>query len=78
MTKSITIRKVPDETRDELAARTGKAGQSLQESLRGELTRLAERPDNRSLLEGIRQRKRSTGTRLAAGRVLALRDSDRR
>lgn len=78
MAKSITIRDVPDETRDELAARAARSGQSLQEYLRGQLMALAERPDNRSLLEDIRARKHRTGSRLTADRILALRDMDRR
>jgi plasmid stability protein len=38
---SITIRNVPDEVRDELAARARLSGRSLQEYLRSELIRLA-------------------------------------
>jgi antitoxin FitA len=78
MSKSITIRNVPDQARDELAARAARNGQSLQEYLRGQLIALAERPDNRSLLEAIRERKRQTGTALSAERILQLRDADRR
>lgn len=78
MGKAITIRNVPDEVRDELAARAAGAGQSLQEYLHAELIRLAGRPDNRRLLESIRARKRQTGSQLAADRILALRDADRR
>lgn len=77
MSKSVTIRNIPDETRDELAARAARGGQSLQEYLRAQLIALAERPDNRTLLEAIRARKRRTDTRLSADRILALRDMDR-
>jgi len=49
MSKSITIRNVPEETRDELAARAARGGQSLQEYLRVQLIALAERPDNPAL-----------------------------
>ncbi|MGH3209759.1 MAG: FitA-like ribbon-helix-helix domain-containing protein, partial [Trebonia sp.] len=41
MTTSITIRDVPDETRDELAARAAATGRSLQEYLRSKLIDLA-------------------------------------
>lgn len=78
MSKSVTIRNIPDETRDELAARAARGGQSLQEYLRAQLIALAERPDNRTLLEAIRARKRRTDSRLSANRILALRDMDRR
>jgi len=78
MSKSITIRNVPDRASNELAARAARRGQSLQEFLRAELMALADRPDNRSLMEAIRTRKRAMGTTLASERVLELRDSDRR
>lgn len=78
MSKSITIRNVPDLTRNELAARAARQGQSLQEFLRAELIALADRPDNRSLLETIRARKREMKTTLSPERVLELRDADRR
>ena len=42
---SVTIRNVPEETRDVLAARGARAGHSLQEYVRGQLTALAARPD---------------------------------
>ena len=41
---SITIRNVPDEVRDELAARAARAGRSLQEFLSAELVRIASTP----------------------------------
>ena len=41
---SITVRNVPDDVRDELAARAARAGRSLQEHLRVELIQLASRP----------------------------------
>ena len=42
---SITIRDVPAETRDELAARAASTGRSLQEYLHTQLVSLAARPD---------------------------------
>ena len=78
MAKVITIRNIPEETRNELAARAAREGQSLQEYLRGQLIALADRPDNKRLLEEIRARKRRTDSRLSAERILALRDADRR
>ncbi len=78
MSKSITIRNVPVEARDELAARAARGGQSLQEYLRGQLIALARRPDNNSLMEEIRARKQQTNVQLSAERILQLRDLDRR
>jgi len=75
---SITIRDVPDEARDELAARAARSGRSLQEYLRGELIALAGRPDSAALLERVRARKRAAGSSLPPKRILAHRDADRR
>jgi antitoxin FitA len=75
---SITIRNVPDEVRDELAARARLSGRSLQEYLRSELTRLASQPDPDALMARVRERTRHTGSRLPASQILAHRDHDRR
>ncbi len=78
MATSITIRNVPDKARDELAARAALSGRSLQEYLRAQLIELASRPDADTILARIRERKQRTGSRLAAKKILALRDADRR
>lgn len=75
---SITIRDVPADVRDELAARAARAGRSLQEHLRTELIELARRPTIDEWLTGVRQRKASTHTRLSRDHILAHRDADRR
>ena len=75
---SITVRNVPDSTRDELAARAARTGRSLQEYLRNELIDLASRPDRHALAERVIDRKRRTGTTLAAAEIIELRDTDRR
>ena len=78
MTKSITVRDIPAETRDELAARAALTGRSLQEYLRLQLIELARRPDSDALLARIRERKANTGSLLVAERILAYRDADRK
>jgi antitoxin FitA len=78
MPVSMTIRDVPDHTRDVLAARASRAGMSLQEYLRAELNALADRPSPDEFWERVRHRVRATGTRLPADVVLEARDSDRR
>ena len=78
MPTSITIRDVPDETRDELAARAALSGRSLQEYLRARLVELARQPDAEALVQRIRARKAATGSSLPADRILSHRDSDRR
>jgi len=78
MPKSVTIRDVPDEVRDALAAQASLTGRSLQEYLRAELSRLAQRPSVEVLLLRVRQRKELTESRLSAPQILAYRDEERR
>jgi plasmid stability protein len=78
MSKSITIRDVPDETRDELAARAALTGRSLQEYLRTRIIELASRPDAEVWVARVRARKAATGGSINVERLLADRDADRR
>ena len=78
MPVQITVRKVPDEVRDELAARAALEGKSMQEYLRGELQRLAARPSIQRWLERVRDRKRAARTRIPPEAILEHRDADRR
>ena len=78
MSVQITIRDVPDAVRDELSARAALLGKSMQEYLRAELERLAGRPPVEKLLERIRERKATAGTRLSSEEILASRDAERR
>jgi plasmid stability protein len=75
---SITIRDVPDDVRDELAARAARTGRSLQEHLRATLIEVARRPSAEGLMAQVRARKLATGTALAADQILQHRDEDRR
>jgi plasmid stability protein len=75
---SITVRDVPDGTRDELASRAARTGRSLQEYLRGQLIDLASRPDPELLAGRIVERKRRTATKLSTAKILGHRDADRR
>jgi antitoxin FitA len=78
MPVSVTIRDVPDETRDELAARAARAGQSLQEYLRVQLVALAQRPSPDVLWDRVQRRLRATRSQLPADAIPELRDADRR
>ena len=73
---AITIRDVPEDTRDTLAARAAVTGRSLQEYLRNQLIELARRPDPEALLAQIREHQ--TGSKLSAERILGYRDAERR
>lgn len=74
---AITIRDVPDETRDELAARAAATGRSLQEYLRRQLIDLASRPDNEVVLAQILERKRRTRSSLTTEQILEHLEADR-
>jgi plasmid stability protein len=74
---SITVRDVPDSTRDELAARAARSGRSLQDYLRQELIDLASRPDPEALAGRIVERKQRTSTKLSASRIIEHRDAGR-
>ena len=78
MATAITIRDVPDETRDELASRAALSGRSLQEYVGSQLIELARRPDAEVLLARVRERKQRVGSRLPVELILDHRDADRR
>jgi len=78
MPTSITIRDVPDETRDELAARAASTGRSLQEYLRTRLVDLARQPDAEAWVARVRARVAETGAVLTAEQIIAHRDAGRR
>ncbi len=77
MATNITVRKVPDRVRNELAARAARAGQSMQEYLLAELERLTRRPTVPDWLARVRERKESGRGRLTRREILAFRDADR-
>jgi plasmid stability protein len=78
MAVAITVRNVPDEVRDELAARAARAGKSLQEYVRGMLVDAAARPPVADVIARARTRVETTGVRVDAASILAARDRDRR
>jgi antitoxin FitA len=75
---AITIRNVPEDVRDELAARAARSGRSLQEFLLHELVGLAAYPSAEDVIARARARVHSTGTQLGVEEILAARDADRR
>ncbi|MFZ0160597.1 MAG: hypothetical protein WAL50_16335 [Kineosporiaceae bacterium] len=78
MARSITIRDVPDEVSDELAARAARSGRSLQEYLKAHLVAFATRPDAETWVARVAARKAAIGTEVSVERILAHRDADRR
>ena len=77
MTVQITIRGVPEEVRDELAARAALQRQSMQEFLLNELERIASRPSVEMWLQAVRDRKTATDNRVPSSDILSARDQDR-
>lgn len=73
---AITIRNVPDDVRNELAARAAARGWSLQEFMLTELVELSKRPDRQALVARIE--RRLDGTTLTAAELIAISDSERR
>jgi plasmid stability protein len=75
---AITVRDVPDDVRDELAARAARLGKSLQEYLRGMLIASAARQPVEDVIARARTRVTTTGVHADAESILAARDADRR
>jgi antitoxin FitA len=75
---AITVRNVPDQVRDELAARAARSGRSLQEFLLHEFTDMASRPSMEDVIARARARVEATGTQLSVADILSARDADRR
>ena len=78
MTIAITVRNVPKEVRDELAARAARSGRSLQEYLLIQLTQVASQPSVEETIVRARERAQLTETRLDPAVILADRDAERR
>lgn len=74
----MTIRDVPDDVRDELAARAARAGQSLQEYVRTMLVSSTVRPSVGDVIARARARVAVTGTTVSVTDILNARDADRR
>ncbi len=78
MPVQITIRNVPEEVRDELAARAALKRQSMQEYLLGELERLSGLPSIETVMNEVRRRVDASGTVIPASVILEARDADRK
>lgn len=78
MRTSITIRNVPVEVRDELAARAARSGRSLQEYLLHELSDVVAYPEPAELINSARQRVQRTGSELGPDDILGHLDADRK
>ncbi len=75
---TITVRDVPNEVRDELAARAARAGKSLQEYLRGMYIEAAARPPVEDVLARARARIAATGSHVNTSSILDALRAERR
>lgn len=78
MATTITIRHVPDDVRNQLAARAAWSGRSLQEYMLREITQMASKPSLEEIVAEAREEVRIRGTHLDVSTLLADRDADRR
>jgi plasmid stability protein len=76
-TTTMTIRDVPEETRDELATRAAVNGKSLQQYLLAHLIDFAGKPDNASIIARARERVRLTGQGLTTEQILDYKNDER-
>jgi antitoxin FitA len=70
MTVSMSIRHVPEDVRDALAARAARRGQSLQEYVLNTLIEHAQRPTMAEVLERIRARRAATKSTVTLADIL--------
>ena len=77
MTVHLSIRHVPDDVRDALAARAARVGQSMQDYLLCTLTEHVARPSVAEAMERVRARKAATRSRVTAASILEAKDEDR-
>ena len=75
---AITVRDVPREVRDELAARAARSGKSLQEYVRGFLIEAVAKPSVADVIARARTRVSATGVQVDAHAILDARDAERR
>ena len=75
---SITIRDVPSDVRDKLAARASAEGRSMQQYLLKELSRLVERPSNAEIAGRAHRRNAQLGISVSTQQILDALDESRR
>ena len=74
---AITIRNVPQDVRNRLAARAAASGRSLQEYLLAEFTSMSVRPSMKDVVAGMRARVTGSGTNIGAEEIVEIIRRDR-
>lgn len=77
MSRTVTIRNVPDDVADELAERASSRGRSLQSFVLSLLCREASTPDTDSILRSVREEARADGHDLENEDLLRILDEER-
>jgi antitoxin FitA len=78
MAMTMTIRNVPEDVRNELAARAARSGRSLQEFMLDQVIQLASKPSVADVVGSVRESKGRSGRRIDRDAILAGRDAHRR
>jgi hypothetical protein len=78
MTVALTVRNVPEDVRDELAARAARSGRSMQEFLLAQLNELTAIPSAADVIARARSRAAATGSWLSPESIVAARNAERR
>jgi len=74
---TITIRDIPEDTHAELKVRAARAGQSLQEYLKGQLVEITRRTDMKALMAKWHKIKQEEQINVSVEDILEARDSGR-
>jgi plasmid stability protein len=72
MPVNITIRDVPDEVRNTLATRARRQRKSMQEYLREQLEKLAEKPSIEEWVDDVRAQVKRSGTRVGRDEIVEI------
>lgn len=77
MSRTITIRNVPDDVAEALLARARRDGRSLQSFMLGVMCREASTADIGEVLRSVREEARRDGASVSTAEVLAILDEER-
>lgn len=78
MALTITVRDIPESTRNAIAAQAALEGQSMQEYLKTRLEALASRPTPKQWIAQVQRRKQRSAAEIRRQTILDHRDEDRR
>ena len=77
MPVNITIRNVPDEVRNTLSERAAREHKSMQEYLREQLVKMADKPTIEEWVDQVQARVKASGTRIGRDEIVRIIREDR-